>query len=945
MSFAQGAPTQPLVLQGSNVFLYGSSTAGNAFTVQQLSTGNVASFQTSTSATALIINPAGNVGIGKTNPAYALDVAGNINVSSANVYVNGASISTTTGQNLFVAVSTVLSFYSPPEGSNIAASSTDGITWTARTLPSTAQWGSVTVNRTTGVFVAIADGATAASSTDGINWTARTLPSSAQQWTSVTVNPTTGVFVAVALTGTDAAYSTDGITWIASTLPSSLEWVSVTVNPTTGVFVAVAQGTGVQQQGTNIAASSTDGITWTARTLPSSTFWRSVTVNPTTGVFVAVAIGGTAAASSTDGITWTARTLPGPSFWFSVTVNPTTGVFVAVAAPLAPGMNQVAASSTDGITWTARTLPGPPRWISVTVNPTTGVFVAAAGFQEEAAAASSTDGINWTARTLPTAPSLSWVSVTSAYQVTSTTITGGTVVATTFSGSGASLTGTAASLTSGLSSGLTGTPNITVGTVGGTTITASTQFSGPGTGLTGTATSFNVGGSAGSLSTTYTAGRILYGAGSGVPTTVSTLFYDSTNSRLGIGTASPSKLLHVWGGMIIGASSDSRATTVTLNAPGATTTFSENSDIGDGARIMCLQCPDLSSTTANLVSFSLQVAPTGSFGTQRTSIDLKGFRVASQAYGGFCITSPFDSGGSYDLFYTDRTKAYFQQNVGIGTANPTGPLDVYQSVNGQTGIRITNANTGTAAVGGLALGTNDSANRGGIAVFSSTYIGGGGPRASGTYVYCNGAGGLTLAAEGANNVFFLTNYAERMRIASSGNVGIGTLSPGYKLDVAGPIRSSQLALVGYTNIVNRRPIYIATSGSPLSFNLTNTVGASAYIIYNYGPFIYAIPAVATGATRYYRMYMVYSDNGTVGTFALQYNFDSGGGSQQYSFGITFGGGAGSNNNRDSYSQNVTLQSGNHGTLYVVLTQNVFPNGGGNWGITIQYIELQALDVY
>jgi hypothetical protein len=54
------------------VFLYGSSTTGNAFTVQQLSAGNVASFQTSTGATALIINPAGLVGIGTTNPIAQL---------------------------------------------------------------------------------------------------------------------------------------------------------------------------------------------------------------------------------------------------------------------------------------------------------------------------------------------------------------------------------------------------------------------------------------------------------------------------------------------------------------------------------------------------------------------------------------------------------------------------------------------------------------------------------------------------------------------------------------------------------------------------------------------------------------------------------------------------------------------------------------------------------
>jgi len=83
MSFAQGAPTQPLVLQGSNVFLYGSSTAGNAFTVQQLSAGNVASFVTSTGATSLIINSAGNVGIGTSLAVSNLTVVGNIYSSNS----------------------------------------------------------------------------------------------------------------------------------------------------------------------------------------------------------------------------------------------------------------------------------------------------------------------------------------------------------------------------------------------------------------------------------------------------------------------------------------------------------------------------------------------------------------------------------------------------------------------------------------------------------------------------------------------------------------------------------------------------------------------------------------------------------------------------------------------------------------------------------------------
>ena len=104
-----------------------------------------------------------------------------------------------------------------------AASSTDGITWTARTLPSSTSWQSVTYGD--GTFVVVSDSEAAASSTDGITWTARTLPSSAT-WLSVTYGD--GTFFAVALSSAAAASSTDGITWTARTLPSSAGWHSVT---------------------------------------------------------------------------------------------------------------------------------------------------------------------------------------------------------------------------------------------------------------------------------------------------------------------------------------------------------------------------------------------------------------------------------------------------------------------------------------------------------------------------------------------------------------------------------------------------------------------------------------------------------------------------------------------------------------------------------------------
>ena len=76
--FNQGAPTIPVVLNTSNCFVFGNTASGNALSVQQLGAGNVATFRTTTGATALFVNAAGNVGIGTTSPGTPLDVTGRI---------------------------------------------------------------------------------------------------------------------------------------------------------------------------------------------------------------------------------------------------------------------------------------------------------------------------------------------------------------------------------------------------------------------------------------------------------------------------------------------------------------------------------------------------------------------------------------------------------------------------------------------------------------------------------------------------------------------------------------------------------------------------------------------------------------------------------------------------------------------------------------------------
>ena len=123
----------------------------------------------------------------------------------------------------------------------------------------------------TPTFAAITRNATsAATSTNGITWTLRTMPA-IKYWSSVAYG--NGVFAAVVVGSTSAASSTDGITWTLRTLPAFDSWYSVTYG--NGVFAAVASSS-------TSAASSTDGITWTLRTMPSSASWYSVTCgNPT----------------------------------------------------------------------------------------------------------------------------------------------------------------------------------------------------------------------------------------------------------------------------------------------------------------------------------------------------------------------------------------------------------------------------------------------------------------------------------------------------------------------------------------------------------------------------------------------------------------------------------------------------------------------------------------
>ena len=113
-------------------------------------------------------------------------------------------------------------------------------------------------------------------------------------------------------------------------------------------------------------------------------------------------------------------------------------------------------------------------------------------------------------------------------------------------------------------------------------------------------------------------------------------------------------------------------------------------------------------------------------------------------------------------------------NVGIGTSSPSVKLEVAGELKVGTG--------GTGAINGV-ITINGSGN----ASYGSVLVGqrnGSNTYAIGDTPALFGSGtGLSTFVYGANPWSVYTNSAERMRIDASGNVGIGTSSPGSKLDV------------------------------------------------------------------------------------------------------------------------------------------------------------------
>ena len=197
-------------------------------------------------------------------------------------------------------------------------------------------------------------------------------------------------------------------------------------------------------------------------------------------------------------------------------------------------------------------------------------------------------------------------------------------------------------------------------------------------------------------------------------------------------------------------------------------------------------------------------------------------------------TGPLGLGGT-----NSNTDIYINAsgNVGIGTTSPSSRLNVVSSSNATNGIIVQNATTGTAARSNLRL-LSDAAQFD-IYATSSTYNGVSSWTDAGVLsTSSNASGGLVLNAQ-VGGIKFQDATTEIMRIADGGNVGIGTDNPGVNLQINDSTTTqtnSEFRIYGYdtaTSDAKYGRIFIDTGGN------LNVSAQDSYLLLSSGNYIQA----------------------------------------------------------------------------------------------------------
>jgi hypothetical protein len=318
-------------------------------------------------------------------------------------------------------------------------------------------------------------------------------------------------------------------------------------------------------------------------------------------------------------------------------------------------------------------------------------------------------------------------------------------------------------------------------------------------------------------------GKIWVGDGNTIVSDV--VYLDETNERMGIGTVTPQEKLHIYStgaGPVRAEIESTQATDALLkytNSIGSYATFLTqsgqfsiydynalshrfymltNGNVGINTTTPSSKLESVTTATGP-IDYTQRAAILGvNDSTDITYANSVGVAGQVRTSGGYAIYGDTYGAGGWAGYFDG--KGYFSGNVGIGTTSPNEKLEVNGSVrvtgagldvgygnNSNNFVQIGNGRT-TSGFAFIDLVGDTTYSDYGLRLVRNN----GGANTNSEIIH-RGTGALNLNVTQAGSITLKTSNLERVRINSSGNVGIGTTSPTSLLHVKNSTFGTALA--------------------------------------------------------------------------------------------------------------------------------------------------------